>query len=258
MSSMANSCCLVKQGSQPRNLALSCCCHVIGRRCDGRQTAHCSYQTEPQSAVREPSSSTESHAGQAGPAAGVASRWYVCYTRSRAEKRVERLLVERDFEAYLPTCKKKRKWADRTRLVTFPLFPSYVFSRFELRQVHYVLAVPGISSVVRLNGRLTPIPDAEIENIRRLAAALSDHRHEPELLPFQEGDPVRVTDGPFRGVEGVVLQRRRRTTVLVGLRVIRQGISLRVEARHLELLTPKLPRSRGQMPGSVRRVARRG
>jgi len=161
-------------------------------------------------------------------------QWYVCYTRSRAEKRVERLLLERRIEAYLPTIELKRKWADRTRLVTFPLFPGYVFGRFTLHHLYRVLAIPGVSSVVRLGGRLAPIPDAEIENIRRLAAGLCGRDRQPELRPFQEGDTVRVSDGPFRGVEGVVIQVRGRAHVLVGLRAIGQCISLCIDEHLLE------------------------
>jgi transcription antitermination factor NusG len=163
-----------------------------------------------------------------------ADRWYACYTRARAEKRVERLLIEREYEAYLPTMTLKRRWADRSRLVTFPLFPSYVFSRFPLRQVHFVLSIPGVSSVVRMGGHPAAIPDREIENIRRLAAGLSGYAHRPELRLFQEGDPVRVSSGPFKGMEGVVIQLRGRSYVLVGLRAIGQCLSLTIDEHLLE------------------------
>jgi transcriptional antiterminator RfaH len=152
-----------------------------------------------------------------------APRWYACYTRARAEKRVEQLLLERNIGAYLPTMTRERVWADRRKAVVFPLFPSYVFGRFELHELHHVLSVPGVATVVRVAGRLAPIRDDEIENIRRLAAGLAHTHQPPEHQPFQEGQWVRVTGGPFLGLEGAVIETRSRHRVLAGLRTHRSG-----------------------------------
>jgi transcription antitermination factor NusG len=159
-------------------------------------------------------------------------RWYACYTRARAEKRVEQLLLERNLGAYLPTITRTQVWADRKKLVVFPLFASYVFGRFGLHELHRVLTIPGIATVVHHAGRPAAIPDAEIENIRRLAFGLAHSDQQPELQPFQEGQWVRVADGPFLGLEGVVIQLRGRHRVLAGLRAIGQGLSIEID-RHL-------------------------
>jgi len=45
-----------------------------------------------------------------------------------------------------------RQWADRKKRVGFPLFPGYVFARFELRNVHEVLHTSGLVTIVRNNG----------------------------------------------------------------------------------------------------------
>jgi transcription antitermination factor NusG len=161
-------------------------------------------------------------------------RWYACHTRARSEKRVAALLLERDVAAFLPTVALVRKWADRRRIVAFPLFPGYVFARFELTHLHSVLSVPGLATVVRLGGRPAPIRDAEIENLRRVAAALSLTGTRPEPQPFQRGNVVRVADGPFRGVRGVVIELRGRRRLLVGLRAVGLAISIDVDVVMLE------------------------
>jgi transcription antitermination factor NusG len=161
-------------------------------------------------------------------------RWFACYTRARAEKRVERMLLERSIDAYLPTMTLKRVWADRQKVVAFPLFPSYVFGRFELRDLHRVLTIPGVATVVRIGGQPAPVPDADIENIRRLVAGLTKTDQRPELRPFQEGERVVVSDGPFRGIEGVVTQLRGRAHVLVGLRTIGYSLSVQIQERLLQ------------------------
>ncbi|HEX6938362.1 MAG TPA: UpxY family transcription antiterminator [Longimicrobiales bacterium] len=167
-------------------------------------------------------------------------RWYACYTRARHEKRVERVLRERGIESYLPLVPRLQQWKDRKKRVEFPLFPSYVFGRFTLHDVHAVLTTPGVSTIVRVNGYPTPIADCELENIRRFAEAIAEEGIEPEPAGYvREGDWVRVVDGPFRGVVGIVVERRGRRRVLVGLRAIGQGLEVDIDVHLLEPFVPR-------------------
>lgn len=166
-------------------------------------------------------------------------RWYACYTRARHEKQVERALAEHRVESYLPLVERERQWKDRRKIVAFPLFPSYVFARFAWRDVHEVLTTPGVSTVVRMDGRPAPIPDDDLENVRRFTRGLRETGLEPTPRPFvREGQRVRVTAGPFQGVEGVVVERRGTRRVLVGLPVIRQGFEVDLDQQVLRPLEP--------------------
>jgi transcription antitermination factor NusG len=167
-----------------------------------------------------------------------APRWYACHTHSRAEKRVAQLLTARTIEAFLPTAMRKSVWADRSVVLSIPLFPGYVFARFELRDWHRILSTPGVATVVRQAGRPAPITDAEIENVRRFAAGLNRLNGEREPQPFRDGQRVRVTAGPLEGVEGVVFLRRGRTSLMVGIRTIGQGIAVYVDGRVLQKISP--------------------
>jgi transcription antitermination factor NusG len=122
-------------------------------------------------------------------------------------------------DAYLPTFPLVRRWADRRRTVAFPLFPGYVFARFALQDLYRVLAVPGLATIVRLGGRLAPIRDDEIDNIRRVAAGLDVTCVRPRRVRFHRGEAVRVIGGPFEGVEGVIHQVRGSSRVLAGLSI---------------------------------------
>ena len=161
--------------------------------------------------------------------------WYACYTRARHEKQVESQLRQHGFESYLPVIQQVRQWSDRKKVVQFPLFPSYVFGRFTLREVHAVLTTPGVSTIVRAGGYPTPIPDGDLENVKRFARAIAETGLEVEAQPFlTEGQWVRVQDGPFEGVEGVVVERRGRKRVLVGLAAIGQGLEIDFDTRLLK------------------------
>ena len=168
-----------------------------------------------------------------GPTEAV--RWYACHTRARSEKKVATRLARHGVEAYLPTVPLLRQWADRRKVVRFPLFQGYVFARFDLAGLSGVLSVPGVAGVVRFGGRPAPVADSEIENIRRVVAGLGVAERRPEPQPFHRGDAVRVTAGPFGGVIGVVAEVRGRRRVLVGLHAIGLGIAIDVDLSSLEL-----------------------
>ena len=164
-------------------------------------------------------------------------RWYACYTRARHEKQVESLLAQKGVESYLPVVPQERQWKDRKKLVAWPLFPSYVFARFTLREVHNVLVIPGVSTIVRVHGRPAPIPDQELENVRRFVGAVAQTGALPEVRPLiEEGDWVRVVEGPFLGVEGRVVERRGRRRVLVGLGAIGQGLEVDIDTQMLKVI----------------------
>lgn len=166
---------------------------------------------------------------------GAERRWFACYTRARHEKSVARHLHARGYEAYLPLVERERQWKDRKKVVEFPVFPGYVFARFGAGEVHDVLETPGLATIVRVDGRPVAIPEEELENVRRFVAALNEAGVEPELQPLvEEGQRVRVTEGPFENVEGVVVERRGRRRVLVGLNAIRQGLEIDVAVEILE------------------------
>ena len=165
------------------------------------------------------------------------TRWYACYTRARAEKQVAKTLQQRGIESYLPLIPRERQWKDRKKVVEFPLFPSYVFGKFGPLLVHAVLTTPGVSTIVRSQGVPVPVADEELENVRRFALAVTMTGVEPDARPLiAEGQRVRVTEGAFAGVEGVVIESRGRKRVVVGISAIGQGLEIDIDTRLLQPL----------------------
>lgn len=166
-------------------------------------------------------------------------RWYACYTRARHEKRVNSLMERRGIESFLPLAPRVSQWKDRKKLVEWPLFPSYVFVRCPSSELHEILSLPGVATVVRTGGRPAAIADSELENIRLFAQALSGGGVEVERRPFfAEGEWVEVTAGAFEGVRGVVVGRSGQRRVLVGLKAIGEGLEVNVDTKLLKPVTP--------------------
>lgn len=164
-------------------------------------------------------------------------RWFACYTRARHEKRVAGMLDERGLESFLPLIMRESQWKDRKKFVSWPLFPSYVFARFRTDELHRVLSIPGVSTIVRVRGQPVPIRDEDIANVRRFAEALAQSGNVIESVPFlAEGEYVEVTGGPFAGVHGYVVERLTRRRVLIGIEAIGQGLEIDIDSRLLRVV----------------------
>ena len=158
--------------------------------------------------------------------------WHAVHTRSRHEKMVSRLLGERDVEHFLPLVRVLSQWADRKKWIERPLFPGYLFVRVHEEEVAVVRGTRGIARLLG-PGPYEPsiLADDEIENVRRLVSSDVQVDPYPYLKP---GRLVRITRGPLRGVEGMLLRRNGRHLLLISVPVIGQSAVAEVAAEHVQ------------------------
>jgi len=153
-------------------------------------------------------------------------RWFAVYTRSRHEKKVASLLEEKNIEVFLPLRKVLRRWKDRRKEIQLPLFSGYVFVRIGLQQRISILRTPGIVSILGDRGVPVEIPEQQIEAIRRVVQ--SDIKYDP--YPYlKEGMRVTVVRGPLRGVEGVLVGKRKKHLLVLSVDLIQQSTALQVD-----------------------------
>ncbi len=160
-------------------------------------------------------------------------RWYAVYVRSRYEKKVHLLFQEEGIISFLPLIETWRKWSDRKKKVSMPLFKGYVFVRIAYKSDHYkVLDTDGVVKFVGIRNVASVILDRDIEWIKIIAGepdALKD------VLPeMPSGQRVKVISGPFRGLEGVVRREGRGAKLLVYFDSIMQGIEMSINPEYLQ------------------------
>ena len=162
------------------------------------------------------------------PVPGAAVRsWYAVWTRSRHEAVVAGQLEGKGIEAFLPTLPRWSRWKDRRKRIDWPLFPGYCFARIDPRASLAVKTCAGVVAIVTTNGRPAPIPESEIDGIRKLVT--SDLRYDPCPL-IHEGDSVEVVSGPLRGVLGRLVRKGAHARLVLSVDLIGQGVSLEVDA----------------------------
>src|SRR6266478_7287718 len=160
------------------------------------------------------------------PDSFIVPRWYAAYTRAQHEKRVAAELGMRDVEHFLPLYSCVRRWKDRRVQLESPLFPGYVFVRLALRERLRVLQIPSVVRLVGFSGQPTALPDTGMEIMRSgLSQSL---RAEPH--PFLTvGRRVRITGGPFAGLEGVLQRKKSSLRVIVTLELIQRSVAVDVD-----------------------------
>jgi transcriptional antiterminator RfaH len=145
--------------------------------------------------------------------------WWVAHVASRQEKVLARFLLERDIPFYLPQAEKKTKRNGRNFTSYIPLFPGYVFLRGNREQRAMALRSNVIASTLEVHDQ--EMLARELRQIRDLQTSGA------VLVPYEEittGDPVKLTDGVFKGYTGVVVRERGEMRLVVSISLIRQSV----------------------------------
>jgi transcription antitermination factor NusG len=153
--------------------------------------------------------------------------WFAVWTRSRHEHVVRQQIERKQFEAFLPTITRWSRWKDRKKKIDWPLFPGYCFARFSEEDSLAILKCVGVVNIVSVQGKPAPIPQHEIDGIRRLLE--SDLQYDPCPM-IHEGTMVEVTHGSLKGVVGRLVRKGAHARLILAVDLIGQGVSVEVDA----------------------------
>jgi transcription antitermination factor NusG len=137
---------------------------------------------------------------------------------------------------FLPLYESVRRWKDRKKLLTLPLFPCYVFVRGGLDRRLQVVTTPGIHTILFHGESVAIVPEAEIQAIRR--AVEGPYRVEPH--PFLKcGERVRVIRGSLEGVEGILIRKKNLYRLVLSVDMMAQSVAVEIDATDVEPVTAR-------------------
>lgn len=171
------------------------------------------------------------------------SPWWALYTRHQHEKSIAEALMAKNFEVFLPAYKSVRRWKDRKKLLSLPLFPCYVFVKGGLDRKLQIVSTPGVHMILHRGERVATIPEMEIEAIQRVIAG----RFRVEPHPFLKcGETVRVVRGALDGVNGILLRKKNWQRLVLSVNMLAQSVAVEIDASDVEPLRTHewLPASR--------------
>jgi transcription antitermination factor NusG len=165
----------------------------------------------------------------------ILASWFAVHVRARRELGISQQLQSQGHEWFLPLYSCKKYWSDRVRTVQLPLFPGYVFCRFNPLDRLPILKIPGVIQIVGFNRQPVAVDEDEIRSIQVLAASGLSHEPWPYL---KVGDRVRIETGPLRGLEGLLadVQGNRRLVLCVSL--LQRSVAVKIDSTSVTLLSP--------------------
>jgi len=148
--------------------------------------------------------------------------WFAFYTKPRHEFKASENLRNTSIECYLPVVTRLKQWSDRKKKVMEPLIRGYVFAYVSSKERLTALQQEGILRCVSFNGKPASIPEWQIENLKRMLKNESDFSISDVV---KAGSHVKVTDGPFAGVEGIVKFTSEGRTISITIDLLNRSIT---------------------------------
>jgi transcription antitermination factor NusG len=166
-------------------------------------------------------------AAPAASAEATEAPWFALGVTPRHEKTVARILNQKGYETLLPLYANRHDYGNRTREFELPLFPGYVFCRFEPASRMPVLTTPGVVQVVGA-GRTPVAVDRE-----EIAAIQTAVRAKARMLPWpfwKTGQRGRVVRGPLKGMEGMVTTVKESVRMVLSVSLLQRSLLVEVDA----------------------------
>jgi transcription antitermination factor NusG len=153
-------------------------------------------------------------------------RWFALQVWTRKESAVASELQAKGFECFLPMFTSIRQWSDRVKQVELPLFPGYLFCRFELNNRRPLIVTPGVLQIVGVGKSPTPLDDAEISALQLAAASELPRQPWPYL---SAGTRVKVVHGNLSGIEGILINFKGNHRVVLSVGLLQRSVALEVD-----------------------------
>ena len=160
--------------------------------------------------------------------------WYALRVQSRLGALASSTLHGKGYEQYLPLYRTRRQWSDRIKEVELPLFPGYLFCRFDLgRTLMPILTTPGVINIVGAGKTPLPVADNEIEAIRTILRTGLAVQPWPGLTV---GSRVHIERGPLAGLEGIVTNLDKVYRLVVSVSLLQRSVAVEIDRAWARLI----------------------
>jgi transcription antitermination factor NusG len=153
--------------------------------------------------------------------------WFAVQVRARQELGISEHLHSNGYEWFLPLSRSKKRWSDRIKEVQSPLFPGYLFCRFDPLDRLPILKIPGVIQIVGSNRQPIPVDEDEIRAIQVLVASGAPNQPCPYL---EIGDKVRIESGPLRGLEGLLVDFQGHRQLVLCVTLLQRSVAVKIDS----------------------------
>ena len=182
-------------------------------------------------------------------------QWYAVNAKPHQEKQAELHIKQCGVECFLPLLKESKIIRRMRKTVIGPLFPGYMFARFDLTEDYRAVSYArGVRNIVEFGSKPAEVDVALIDSIK---AKLNNGHVMQTPESWKHGQVVQIQDGPLGGLEAMFVQEipgQKRAILLlrtlafharVVLKIDQVGVQIAVKALSYSYLAPSHPREEG-------------
>lgn len=153
--------------------------------------------------------------------------WYAIRIKSKLGSVASATLRGKGYEEFLPMYRSRRQWSDRIKELEQPLFPGYLFCRFDVNdRLMPILTTPGVISIVGAGKTPVPVDDAEIAAIQAILRSGLAAQPWPQL---QVGSKVYIERGPLTGLEGMITNTDKGCRLVVSVTLLQRFVAVEID-----------------------------
>ena len=182
--------------------------------------------------------------------------WYAIQIRSRLGGIASATLRGKGYEEFLPLYRSRRWWSDRIKQLELPLFPGYLFCRFDVsHRLMPILTTPGVIGIVGAGKTPVPVDDEEIEAIRAILRSGLAAQPWPFL---RVGSKVYIERGPLAGMEGIVIDTDKIYRLVVSVSLLQRSVAVEIEREWARPIADRMGPSAATLSERTRPLPRTG
>lgn len=161
-----------------------------------------------------------------------ALNWYAVYTKVGEEDNVVKNLGRAQISTLNPKMKKTKIIKNRYQEVVVPLFPCYIFARFDAKNSYRLVRYTrGVKDIVGGNNELWPVSE---EIIRLIESNMEEDGTITVEPTIKLGDKVEIVNGPLKGMIGILEKEiSDKERVIVLLNAMESQVRLEIQRRCL-------------------------
>ena len=162
----------------------------------------------------------------------VKDEWFLLKTKTRQEKRAMENLQRQQVDCYCPEAFVEKILRGKKSKIIEILFPGYLFVNFRnpASSIHSVKNTRGVQSFVSFGGHPVCVPTALIQELKEKTKPSENLLI--STLP-KRGDKLKVTDGPFNGMNVVFYKPNGEERAEVLLNLMNQQVKASIQYSNL-------------------------
>ncbi|MFA7289087.1 MAG: UpxY family transcription antiterminator [Melioribacteraceae bacterium] len=158
--------------------------------------------------------------------------WFALYTKPKNEFQAELQLRGMEIETYLPFVIKNKKWTDRIKKTKEPVFRGYIFILATNQERYQAVTQKAIVKAVSFGGVVATIPDWQIQNLKIILSNNPEFFISDKLLI---GTKVRIMDGPFKDIEGIITSEKGKGQTLgVTIDILKRSVLISLPENYVQ------------------------